>query len=652
MATAQVIDVIFRGRNDADAAIRGVEQGLANVDKAGEGIGRAGEAVDGMTSRLNVLGPLLATVFAGVSIKALYDGFVSANIEVEKFTLAMTQISGNGAAAGRDLDYLRNVSDRLGLSVKDTAGSYVSLMAAAKGTALEGNETRLLFEAVSSAMGKLGKSSADTQGALLALQQAMSKGTVQAEEIRGQLAERLPGAFQIAARAVGATTAEFGKMLEGGKVIAEDFIPKFRAELNRTFGDPGQIDTYTAAVNRMGNAWEKALQDIGAASGGLSTFVQNLATKEIEKFGSNSEAAVLRFRAFVDLLRGGSIETYQVQLGLIEQKQRGFNAALDDGNQTLAETARLQRQNADAAERTATSYDQVETAKFVRQGESAARALKEVNDAFATLGLQPDKINNNFDKITAAFKTLADDPNINGEFLVKGLDSAISKVRDSKSLQTLRVEFAEAFGAGRISVDQLHAGLTSLNKAQEDLDKAAGRNVKSLENQSKETARAKESAEKLYLEMEKLASNERIKALEFRANLNIENVKANAAIMQKAFESLDNTVNSTADVITKAFGLLGGGGDLLDSSVRNKLFEQVDRENVNRENALATQRELTQAQIKVLEAQARQINGGDALIKVDGSGLKPHLEAIMWELLKAIQVRTNKDGLKLLLGVS
>ena len=44
------------------------------------------------------------------------------------------------------------------------------------------------------------------------------------------------------------------------------------------------------------------------------------------------------------------------------------------------------------------------------------------------------------------------------------------------------------------------------------------------------------------------------------------------------------------------------------------------------------------------------LNNGDGMIKVTGDGLQPHLEAFMWEILKAIQVRVNADGLKMLLG--
>lgn len=40
-------------------------------------------------------------------------------------------------------------------------------------------------------------------GVFLALGQMISKGKVQAEELRGQLGERLPGAFDMAAKAMG-----------------------------------------------------------------------------------------------------------------------------------------------------------------------------------------------------------------------------------------------------------------------------------------------------------------------------------------------------------------------------------------------------------------------------------------------------------------
>jgi hypothetical protein len=39
------------------------------------------------------------------------------------------------------------------------------------------------------------------------------------------------------------------------------------------------------------------------------------------------------------------------------------------------------------------------------------------------------------------------------------------------------------------------------------------------------------------------------------------------------------------------------------------------------------------------------------LIQIDGTGLQPHLEAFMFEILSAIQVRATAEGQKFLVGL-
>ena len=41
---------------------------------------------------------------------------------------------------------------------------------------------------------------------------------------------------------------------------------------------------------------------------------------------------------------------------------------------------------------------------------------------------------------------------------------------------------------------------------------------------------------------------------------------------------------------------------------------------------------------------------GTVTVTITGDGLAPHLEAFMWEVLRAVQVRVNEDGLDMLLG--
>ena len=73
-------------------------------------------------------------------------------------------------------------------------------------------------------------------GAFIALGQMISKGKVQAEELRGQLGERLPGAFQLAAKAMGMTTAALDKFMADGKLTAEELLPKLAKVLKDEYG--------------------------------------------------------------------------------------------------------------------------------------------------------------------------------------------------------------------------------------------------------------------------------------------------------------------------------------------------------------------------------------------------------------------------------
>lgn len=197
------------------------------------------------------------------SIKSVGQALFEASAQAERLRTTLNfATDGRGA---QEIDYLRRVTGELGLQFASTAQAYSGFQAAARGTALDGQKAKDVFESIAKASAVMGLSAEQSGGVLLALQQMISKGTVQAEELRGQLGERLPGSFQIAAKAMGVTTAELGKMLEQGQVIADDFLPKFAKALNESLGGAAEkaADRLDAAVNRFGNAWERLKQNAG-----------------------------------------------------------------------------------------------------------------------------------------------------------------------------------------------------------------------------------------------------------------------------------------------------------------------------------------------------------------------------------------------------
>ncbi|MCT4314861.1 tape measure protein [Elizabethkingia anophelis] len=162
----------------------------------------------------------------------------------------------SGQDGAKNIAFLDERIKSLNLNMESSYKGFQTLSGSLKGTALEGQATRDIFDAVGIAATVMNLSAEQSEGAFLALSQMASKGKVQAEELRGQLGERIPGALNIAARAMGVTQAQLNDMLDKGEVYATDFLPKFAKELKATFQDglPKAMNSMQSAINRQENA--------------------------------------------------------------------------------------------------------------------------------------------------------------------------------------------------------------------------------------------------------------------------------------------------------------------------------------------------------------------------------------------------------------
>lgn len=224
----------------------GLKERLAELD------GAADSAVGGFDRLRAAIAAIGLGVFAREALQA--------QIAIERINASLATTFGG--EAGGEMTFLTAEADRLGLQLVTTADAYAKLAAASKGTSLEGDLTRQIFVGVTEAATALGRSAYDTESMFNALQQMISKGTVQAEELRGQLGERLPGAFSLAARAMGVTEQQLNKMLERGEVLASDLLPKLATALHEKYGQAAVDASNNAqqALNRMDNAWQDLLR--------------------------------------------------------------------------------------------------------------------------------------------------------------------------------------------------------------------------------------------------------------------------------------------------------------------------------------------------------------------------------------------------------
>jgi tape measure domain-containing protein len=249
MAGAGNLDVRIRITADGSQAI----VSLRRTEDATRNLGNTSrQAAGGLDSVAKSLAGLAAGYVSLQGLERLVSSLVTITDEAARLTASYNMIYGSAEAASAALAKVGEMANRAGIDSTEAAKAFMSMSAAAQGTALEA-EAFSIFESVTLSLAKLGRNSYDTAGALKAVEQMMSKGTISAEELKLQLSDRLPGAIQAMADGLGVGVNELLKMLAAGEVLAEDALPKLRDQLNELYASAPMPETVAADWERFGN---------------------------------------------------------------------------------------------------------------------------------------------------------------------------------------------------------------------------------------------------------------------------------------------------------------------------------------------------------------------------------------------------------------
>lgn len=214
-------------------------------------------------------------LIGGAAFTAFARSVTSTGNQINKFVNTLVILKGNTADATRELEFLFNMSQSLGTSFTAAAQPFTKFAAAAAGT-LNDQAIRDVFESFATVGVALQLTQSEVTGVFLALQQIASKGVVSMEELRLQLAERVPGAMRLAASSMGMTMADFEKAVQNRTINAGEFLEKFSKKLKDTFGIAAQIasERLFADIQRLGNAFTAFRQNVFQA--GFEEGLKNL----------------------------------------------------------------------------------------------------------------------------------------------------------------------------------------------------------------------------------------------------------------------------------------------------------------------------------------------------------------------------------------
>lgn len=290
----------------AGSAMRGASAGANGLRGALEGV--YGESRKAMSMLQRIRGEVLSLTAGYIGLQAglgQIGGVISAFQTLEAAQNRLGAVFNQDTTkVANELDFLRAQADRLGISFDVLADQYGKFAVAANGTNFSSEATRKIFLSVAEAARVNKLSIAETSGVFLALTQMISKGKVNAQELRQQMGERLPGAFQIFANAIGVTTAKLDKMMEQGDILSsEENLLKFATELDKRFGPQlsASLESVTTQIGRLQNNVFNAQLDV-AESGfiaSLSEALKNLndffQSRDGEEFFQRIGATLGRF---------------------------------------------------------------------------------------------------------------------------------------------------------------------------------------------------------------------------------------------------------------------------------------------------------------------------------------------------------------------
>ncbi|HDQ0080625.1 phage tail tape measure protein [Escherichia coli] len=267
-----------------------------------------------------------------------YKAIMNAGLKRDSAQRAAKFVLGDKASEAET--FIRGLADKTGLNISEGLSSYAKFAAGAQGS-MSQEQTQELFGNATAMSRLMGLSNDELKGILKAFEQMASKGKIQAEELRGQLGDRMAGAFKLFAEALGMTAAELDKAMKDGKILSSDALPKVAKQMGLMIDKAGgwaEVAKSTqTALGKLANNWDDTMVKIFSGSQDeLNGFLSSMSSL-LSEMGMSSSIAGDAIGGLIDMLKAGvdDIRIFNNHLeGWILQTKK-FYYALDDTKRKL-----------------------------------------------------------------------------------------------------------------------------------------------------------------------------------------------------------------------------------------------------------------------------------------------------------------------------
>lgn len=213
---------------------------------------------------------LAKSVGAAFAVKTLYDygkESVLLSAKLEAMDIRMKAASRTTERFETNSKFLRDTISSLKLPLAETTEGYSKFLGGVRGTSIEGDKANAIFRNMSIGIKALKLGPEEASRVFNALGKMVSTGTVQADEFKGQLAEAMPGAVEMGAKAMGMSMQQFYKQMEKGNIRSAEFVQLFSEQLVKEYGGtiPTALQSMQSRMAEVDNAMLNTSRTLGDA---------------------------------------------------------------------------------------------------------------------------------------------------------------------------------------------------------------------------------------------------------------------------------------------------------------------------------------------------------------------------------------------------
>lgn len=197
------------------------------------------------------------------AVKSGVSALLDAQKSIQQIHYGLMGATGSAQTADKAYGFVAQTAKDLGLNLEEAGKSFTSMSAAATANGIAMKDQQELFRQLSRSATVMHLTSEQMGRATTALGQSFSKGKFQAEELRQQLGEAIPGIVPRFIQAVakmneGTALAgkSFDKLLQDGDLSVQKYLPAMIKALEASgTGAEEAAKGLSAELNRLSTAW-------------------------------------------------------------------------------------------------------------------------------------------------------------------------------------------------------------------------------------------------------------------------------------------------------------------------------------------------------------------------------------------------------------